>query len=232
MYVVIIGGGRTGTQLARLLLKQGHEVHIVESRREVLSRLHREIATELIHEGNEIDPLVLELAGIHHADIIAAVTSEDDINLVLCYVARERYHVPRTIARVNNPRNAWLFTDIFNVDIAVNPSEIMSQIIGEEMSMGDMMILAKLRRGNVSFVVERIAKGAPAVGMSIIELNLPENCIIAAIIRDTKVVLPRGITRFEANDEVYAITDDNGLAILESLFSASNNNHNHNHNHS
>jgi len=219
MYVVIIGGGRTGTQLARLLLKQNYEVHVVESRKDVLSRLHHEIATELIHEGNEIDPFVLELAGIHHADVIAAVTPNDELNLVFCYIARARYNVPRTIARVNNPRNAWLFTDTFNVDVAVNPSEIMSQLIGEEMSMGDMMILAKLRRGNTSLVVERIAQGAESVGQSIIELNLPENCIIAAIIRDTMVVMPRGITRFEANDEVYAITDTQGVELLKNLFS-------------
>jgi trk system potassium uptake protein TrkA len=223
MYVVIVGGGRTGTQLARVLLSQDLEVHVVEERSEVLSRLHREIPTELIHEGSIMDPNLLEQAGIQRADVIAAVTSSDEQNLIVCYVARERYGVPRTIARVNNPRNEWLFNDTFHVDVDVNATQIMSRVIAEEMSMGDMMILAKLRRGNYSLVVERILDGAPAIGKSIIELKFPDNCVIATIIRDEKVIVPRGMTRFEAEDEVYAVADPIGSQILKSLFSVKEN---------
>jgi trk system potassium uptake protein TrkA len=218
MYVVIAGGGRTGTQLARILLNQNHEVHVIEDRKEVLTRLHRDVPTEMIHEGSIIDVDVLEQAGALGADVLAAVTTSDEINLIVCYLARKNFQVRRTIGRVNNPRNAWLFNNLFHVDVAVNASDIMARIIEEEMSMGDMMILAKLRRGNYSLVVEKILPGAQAIGKRIIELGLPENCIIATIIRDEKVVMPRGMTKFEAGDEVYAVTNSEGEDLLAKLF--------------
>lgn len=218
MYVVIAGGGRTGTQLARILLNQNHEVHVIEDRKDVLARLHRDVPTEMIHEGNIIDVNVLEQAGALGADVLAAVSTNDELNLIACYLARKNFQVRRTIGRVNNPRNAWLFSTLFEVDVAVNATDIMARIIEEEMSMGDMMILAKLRRGNYSLVVEKILPKAQAIGKRIIELGLPENCIIATIIRDEKVVMPRGMTKFEVDDEVYAVTDSDGEDLLVKLF--------------
>jgi len=219
MYVIIAGGGRTGTQLARLLIKQEHEVHIIETRKEVLNRLHRELPTEIIFEGNPVDPIILEQAGIEHANVLAACTTSDEINLVLCYLARQRYHIARTIARVNNPRDAWLFDQKFNVDVAVNQADILSSLIQEEMSMGDMMTLLKLRRGNYSLVEEKIPEQARSVGKMIKDLQLPEHCVIAAIIRKGDVIVPRGITTFEAGDEILAVTDPEGAVELAGLFS-------------
>lgn len=219
MYVLIAGGGRTGTQLARLLIKQEHEVRIIENRKDVLARLHRELPTEIIYEGNPVDPLVLEQAGIEHANVLAACTTGDDINLVLCYLAHNRYQVKRTIARVNNPRDAWLFDQKFDVDVAVNQSEILSNLIQEEMSMGDMMTLLKLRRGNYSLVEEKIPDQAKAIGKMIKDLQLPERCVIATIIRKGEVIVPRGVTILEAGDEILAITDPEGAAELAELFS-------------
>lgn len=218
MYVVIAGGGRTGTQLARLLIKLEHEVHIIENRKDVLGRLHRELPTEIIHEGNLVDPTVLEQAGIQHANVLAACTTSDEINLVLCYLARNRYQIKRTIARVNNPRDAWLFDEKFDVDVAVNQAEILSSLIQEEMSMGDMMTLLKLRRGNYSLVEEKIPEKARALGHMIKDLPLPEHCVIAAIIRKGEVIVPRGVTTFEAGDEVLAVTDPEGTVELAELF--------------
>src|SRR5690554_2371369 len=147
MFVIIAGGGRTGAQLARILLAQDHEVRLIEERKNVLNHIHKELPTEVIVEGSPVVPAVLEAAEIDRADVVTAATPSDESNLALCYLARERYQVPRTIARVNNPRTAWLFTDLFRVDVAVNQAEIMSSIIQEEMSLGDMMTLLKLRRG-------------------------------------------------------------------------------------
>jgi len=217
MFVLIAGGGRTGAQLARLLVAQGHEVHLVENRKEVLSRIHRELPTEVIYEGNPIDPIVLEQAGIQRADIVTACTTSDEQNLALCFFARERYKIRRTIARVNNPRNAWLFDQKFHVDVAVNQAEIMSSLIEEEMSMGDMMTLLKLKRGNYSLVEEKIPEGAKAIGVAIRDLGLPDQCVIAAIIRQGEVIVPRGITTLEAGDEVLAVTDDEGADELARL---------------
>jgi trk system potassium uptake protein len=220
MFVLIAGGGRTGAQLARLLLSQNHQVHLVDNRRDVLARIHRELPTEVIFEGNPLDLEVMEQAGINKADVVAACTTSDDANLVICYIARKSYNVRRTIARVNNPRSAWLFNDTFNVDVAVNQAEILAQLIEEEMSMGDMITLMKLRRGNYSIVEEKIAVGAPAIGIQIKALGLPERCVVAAIIRKGEVIVPRGITTLEAEDEVLAVTDPDGARLLCDLFSA------------
>jgi trk/ktr system potassium uptake protein len=222
MFVVIIGGGRTGTQLASILLLQRHDVHVVEHRSDVLSRIHRELPTEIIFEGNYTDPEVLGRAGLQGADVLAACTVNDADNLAVCYLARNLYNIPRTIARVNNPRNAWLFDEKFHVDVALNNAEIMARLIEEEMSMGDMITLLKLRRGDYSLVEEKIPASAKAIGMAIKDLNLPENCVIAAIIRRGKVVVPRGVTVFEEGDEVLAITDREGAKELLILFTPPN----------
>jgi trk system potassium uptake protein TrkA len=222
MFVVIIGGGRTGTQLASILLLQRHDVHVVEYRPEVLSRIHRELPTEIIFEGNYTDPQVLGRAGLQDADVLAACTVSDADNLAVCYLARTHYNVPRTISRVNNPRNAWLFDEKFHVDVALNGAEIMARLIEEEMSMGDMITLLKLRRGDYSLVEEKIPTSAKAIGMAIKDLNLPENCVIAAIIRRGKVVVPRGVTVFEEGDEVLSITDRDGAKELLNLFTPPN----------
>jgi trk system potassium uptake protein TrkA len=218
MFVLIIGAGRSGSQLANYLIRQEHEVHMVEDRREVLSRIHRELPTEDIFEGKPADPVVLEKAGIKEADVLAAVTTSDDLNLALCYFAREKYHVRRTIARVNNPRNAWLFSQMFHVDVAVNQAEIMARLIQEEMSMGDMMTLLKLRRGNYSVVEEKIPPGSGVIGVMIKDMKLPEHCVIAAVIRHGEVIVPRGVTGFEIGDEVLAVADNEGAMKLAELF--------------
>jgi trk system potassium uptake protein TrkA len=232
MLVIVIGGGRTGAQLARALLKQDHEVHIVDNRKDVLARIHRELPTESIYEGDPIDPLVLERAGIREANVVAACTTEDATNLVLCYLARTQYQVRRTIARVNNPRDAWMFSDLFHVDVSLNQAEILAHLIEEEMSMGDMMTLSKLRRGNYSLVEEKVPDGAPAIGKPLKDLGLPDHCVIAAIFRKGEVMTPRGMASFEAGDEVLAVTDPEGARQLAKLLSAprppsANNNHNH-----
>jgi trk system potassium uptake protein TrkA len=221
MLVVIAGGGRTGAQLARILLNQNHEVHLIEDREPILSRLHKELPTESVYEGRPIDPLVLEQAGISQANILAACTSDDEANLVICFTARSRYNVPRTIARINNPRAAWLFDEKFHVDVAVSQAELMASVIEEEMSLGDMMTLLKLRRGNYSLVEEKIPEGAPALGIAIKDLALPEHCVIAAIIRKGEVVVPRGVSIFEPGDEILAVTDSEGAHQLGKLFTPS-----------
>jgi trk system potassium uptake protein TrkA len=222
MFVVIVGGGRTGTQLASILLLQKHQVHIIERRPDVLARIHRELPTEIIYEGNYSDPSVLEQARADQADVLAACTVNDADNLVVCFLARKRFGIPRTIARVNNPRNAWLFDEKFYVDVALNNAEIMARMIEEEMSMGDMITLLKLRRGDYSLVEEKVPPGAKLIGMAIKDLTLPEECVIAAIIRHGKVVVPRGITVFEEGDEVLAITSHEGTIQLMNLFSPVN----------
>jgi len=108
MFVLIAGGGRTGTYLAAVLVSQGRSVRLIENRRDVLARIHRELPTEVIYEGMPTDPQVLEQAHIQEAQAVVAAMTNDADNLAICFLARERYKVPRTIARINNPRTAWL----------------------------------------------------------------------------------------------------------------------------
>jgi trk system potassium uptake protein TrkA len=217
MFVVIVGGGRTGAHLATLLLAQGHQISVIEERADVLVRLHRQLPTEMIYEGDPTDPALLVRAGIEKANVLAACSNEDADNLVLCYYARTRYGVPRTIARVNNPRAAWLFGQTFHVDVALNQPDILASLIEEEMSLGDMMTLVKLRRGSYALVEEKIPPGARAAGVSVAELALPPNSILAGIIRGGQVMMARGDTVLQVGDEVLAIVDHESADDLAAL---------------
>jgi trk system potassium uptake protein TrkA len=218
MNVFIAGGGRTGTQLAMVLVNQRHDVRVMEHRPDVLTRMHRELPTEIIFEGIPTDLESLEQAGIRKAQVVAACMGDDADNLIICYLARHNYHVPRTIARINNPRNAWLFNEKFHVDVSLNHAEVMASMIEEEMSLGDMMTLLKLRRGDYSLVEEKIPPGAQAVGRVLKDIGMPENIVIAAIIRKGKINVPRGSFVFQEGDEVLAVTDREGADWLATLF--------------
>lgn len=220
MFVLIIGGGRTGTELANLLIDQDHKVRVLENRPDILANLHRELPTEIIIQGNPVVPEVLEQAGIREAQVIAATLASDTDNLVVCYLARKLFNIPRTVARVNNPRNVWLFDEKFHVDVAINHCEIMARIIEEEVSLGDMITLLKLEGSEFSIVEETIGHQAGAVGIQLKDLGLPENCVIAAIIRDGKVVVPRGVSSFQEGDKVLAVADRAGEERLADLFAA------------
>lgn len=220
MFVLIAGGGRTGAQLASLLLSENYKVRLVEHRPEILALLHQELPTESVYEGNYIDPRILEEAGVRQAHAMAATTPDDATNLSLCFMARQLFGVPRTIARVNNPRNAWLFNENFHVDVALNQANVLAHLIQEEMSLGDMMTLLKIRHGRYSLVEEKVEKGARAIGVALKDLGLPEECIVAAIIRDGQVTLPRGTSTFQEWDEVLAITSPEGAKQLAELLSA------------
>ncbi len=218
MFVIIVGGGRTGTQLASVLLAQNCQVRLIEHRRDLLAHLHRELPTEIIYEGSATDPATLEQAGVRQAQVLAACTTNDAENLVLCFMAHNNYGVNRTIARINNPRHAWLYDEKFHVDVALNQADLMAKLIAEEMSLGDMMTLLKLRRGRYSLVEEKIPPNAPAVGKAIKDLVLPQPCVIAVIIRQGDMILPHGSTVLQGDDEVLAVTDQPGAEKLAQLF--------------
>jgi trk system potassium uptake protein TrkA len=218
LFVLVIGGGRLGSQLALDMLEQGYKIRILDNRPAVLDRLHGMVPTEVIVVGDPTQPRALAEAGIETANVVAVVMPKDSQNLAIASFARFQFNVPRVIARVNEPRNAWLFTPEMGVDVAVNQADILGSLIQEEMSMGDMMTLLKLHRGEYSVVEEKIPADAWAIGMEIRELDLPENCVIAAIIRQGKIVVPHGFSTLEAGDEVLAVTDHEGARQLELLF--------------
>src|SRR5512134_1683247 len=217
MNVLIAGGGRTGARLANLLLNQNYKVRLVENRRELLTYLHQELPTEIIYEGNPVEPSLLEAAGIREAHVMAAVTSSDSTNLALCFLAKTMFEVPRTIARVNNPSNAWLFNDKFKVSVALNSADVLAHLIQEEMSMGDMMTIFKIRRGKYSVVEEKVPAGAKAIGIPLKDMDLAEHCVIAAIIRNGKMTLPRGDSTLQEDEEIIAVASPEGAQKLADL---------------
>lgn len=222
MFVLIAGGGRTATYLANLLIAQNHHVHLIEHRPEVLARIHHEVPTEVVYEGDVTETVVLEQAGIRQADVLVACTGSDADNLALCFLARTKYNVGRTVGRVNNPRTAWLFDHKFHVDVRLNQAEVMAALIEEGMSLGDMMTLLKLPLGDYAVVEQRVSAGAKAIGIALKDLPLPQHCVIAAIMRHNEVIVPRGVTSFEIGDDVLAVTNRQGAEMLTKLLGAPN----------
>ncbi|NMC11992.1 MAG: TrkA family potassium uptake protein [Chloroflexi bacterium] len=222
MFVIIVGGGKTGSQLCTLLLNEGHKVKVIENRNTVLNRLREELPEDIIVAGDGSSPSVLEQAGIENAQVLAAVTGEDEANLVVTSLARFEYKVPRTIARVNNPKNAWLFDKNMGVDVALSQPDILAKLIVEEMSLGDMMTLLKLRRGEFSVVEEKVHPKAIAAGKAIRDINFPPDCVLVAVIRGGKLIIPRGETVLREVDEIIALVHETQLANLASILGAGN----------
>lgn len=220
MFVLIAGGGRTGARLASLLLNEKYKVRLVENRRNLLAHLHQELPTEVIYEGNPIDPNVLEAVGVREAHAVASVTSDDSMNLAISFLAKKMFDVPRTIARVNNPNNAWLFDEKFHVDVSLNQADVLAHLIQEEMSLGDMMTLFKIRKGRYAVVEEKVPAGAKAIGIELKEMGLAEHCVIAAIIRDGVMTLPRGDSTLQEFDEIIAVASPEGAQKLAELLAS------------
>jgi len=132
MKVIVVGGGKVGTSLALLLLGKGYAVKVIEEQKEKISQLQKDLPANAVTSGNGTDPVVLEAAGILGVDVVAATTGQDETNLVVTNLARFAFNVPRVIARVNNPKNAWMFTPMMGVDVAVNQADLMASLIAKE----------------------------------------------------------------------------------------------------
>jgi trk system potassium uptake protein TrkA len=179
--------------------------------------LREELPKEVIVPGDGSSPSVLESAGIEDAQVLAAVTGEDEDNLVVSTLARFEFGVPRVIARVNNPKNTWLFTSEMGVDVALCQSDILAKLIAEEMSIGDMMTLLKLRKGEYSIVEEKVHPEAVVVGKMLRDIDLPAQCVFAAVIRKGQLIVPNGNTELAPVDEIIALVHASQVAKLAEL---------------
>lgn len=203
--VLIVGGGRIGSAIGVVLLDAGHDVRLLETDVGQVELLARTAPGLTVVVGSGTDPEVLEAAGARQADNVVAVTSRDETNLVVTCLAKFEFGVARTIARVNDPGNAWLYTADMGVDVALNQADIIGHLVAEEMSLGEMTTLLKLRRGRYALVEEQVHPTSPAAGRPVASLDLPTECVLVAIIRDSGVETPHGDTVLRAGDEVLAV---------------------------
>lgn len=215
MYVVVIGGGNVGYYLTKELLAAGHEVVVIE---EDPSRA-RQIADELgsiVIANDGCEGRYQSEAGMGRADVVAAVTGDDAVNLAASQVAKMRFNVPRAIARVNDPKNEKLFRQLA-IDETVSPTRAILGVIEHEIPVHELLHLAELEGGEVQIVEAQIDAESPVVGQELREVALPDGSSIAVIIRDDRAQSPRPETRLRAGDKILAVTSAGQEASLRSL---------------
>ncbi len=204
MYIIIAGGGKVGQFLATTFSSRGHDVAVIERNLEKCEKL-AENKKILVINGDACDAKYLEDAGIDRANVFAAVTGDDDDNLVACQLAVVNYSVPRSVARINNPRNERIFHEL-GVD-GISSTTIIAKLIEEESSIGDIITLQALRKGKLALVeVELPTDRCIVCNKKIKDLGLPRDCVLVALVRDDEVIIPRGNTDLHPGDGVIALT--------------------------
>jgi trk system potassium uptake protein len=215
MYVVVIGGGNVGYYLTKELLGAGHEVVVIEED----AHRARQIADELgsiVVANDGCEGRYQAEAGMSRADVMASVTGDDAVNLAACQIAKMRFNVPRSIARINDPKNEKLFRQLA-IDEVVSPTRSILGVIEHEIPVHDLLHLAELEGGDVQIVEAQLDGDSPVIGRELRELALPAGSSIALLIRDDRAQTPRGETRLRVNDKVLAVTSAESEAALRNL---------------
>jgi trk system potassium uptake protein len=217
MFALIVGGGKVGSHLAMTLAEENHEVTLVEVDPDRCELLVETLDGVTIVCGDGDEPYVLDEANARSADAIVAATGHDEDNLVVCLLGKLEYEVPLTVARINNPANAWLFTSRFGVDVPVSHTAIITEVL-KSVSLGDIVTLLRLQAENMAIDEIVLAADGPAVGKRIADLALPANSQVMAIISGGQVVVPRGDTVFAAGDEVLILANCEDQKALRTVF--------------
>ncbi|WP_066712385.1 potassium channel family protein [Clostridium sp. Marseille-P299] len=218
MKVIIIGGGQVGSYLASLLLSNGHDIKVIEYREQIFTKLENQFPQEVLLFGNGSDPLILEEAGIDSANVVAAVTGSDEVNLVVSTLAKMEFGVSRVVARVNNPKNAWLFNSSMGVDVGVNQADLMGHFVVEEMNLKDMFTILKLNRGEYSIVSMKVMQNAKAANKLLKDLSIPKKTVLIAITRNDSLIIPKGDTQILVDDDILVLTDEVSRKELNAIF--------------
>src|SRR6266576_7268797 len=208
MRVAIAGAGNVGLFLANDLASAGHEVQLIEESPDVVARSHADDGVEwLVADACEVSSL--RQAGLERCDVVVAATGDDEDNLVISLLAKQEFGVPRVVARVNHPKNEWLFNENWGVDLSVSAAHLITALVEEAVSVGRLVRILQFEGGNVRLVEVTLAEGAPVVDKAIRDLDIPRDATIVAVVRGEHVVMPRGDTVFESGDEVLAmVTSD------------------------
>ncbi len=205
MYVVINGGGKVGSYLALTLARKGHDVAVIEKRPEVIRKLTEELPTKtLIIEGDGCDVRFQEDAGVGHAEVFAAVTGDDDDNLVSCQLAKVHFGVKRAVSRVNSPKNEHIFHAL-GIE-AISSTTVISRLIEEEVTVGDIIRLYTLKKGQLGLVeLELPIDRCFVCNKRLSELELPDDVVLVSIMRGEEVIVPKGNTKIMPGDRVIAV---------------------------
>jgi len=204
MYILIVGAGKVGYFLAKRLCQSKHTVSVIDKDRQICEEIAKELEL-LVINGDGCDPKILEEAGIQRADVVAAVTGDDEDNLVVCQLAKEKFNIQRTVGRVNNPDNEHTFSEL-GIDVPVDSTKIIAKIIEEEVSFSDFVNLMSFKRGKLAIVRVDLPSDAPVINKQIKDINLPKDAVLVSIVRGEEVILPKGDTVLKAGDDVIALT--------------------------
>ena len=207
MRVVIAGGGNVGTFIASELVAAGHDVTVVEVDPDRVRQAERSGDPPGVSWLNADACEVSEFsrADVGSADVVAAVTGDDEDNLVISLLAKQEFAVPRVVARINNPKNEWMFNEMWGVDVSVSTPHLLTALVEEAVTVGTLVRLLQFEGGKAGLEEVTLADSSPAAGQSVSSLRLPRNCTIVAVLREQTVIVPRGDTVLEVGDEVIVL---------------------------
>lgn len=216
MYAIIGGGGKVGYHLGRELIQQGHEVVIIEQLPERAEFINNELGNVVLR-GNADEASTLQEAGAERADVVVAVTGDDEDNLVICQVAKRRFGTKRAIARINDPRNENVFRQL-GIDATVNATEVLLTVLERELPHEHLIPLVRLRNTDVEIVEAVLNPRSTAAGRPLRDLSLPPESTVALLLRNGSPIFPTGATVLQAGDEIIALTRSIYEAQIRSLF--------------
>ncbi|CAN5602285.1 TrkA family potassium uptake protein [soil metagenome] len=202
--IAIAGAGAVGAYVAGDLHSKGHQVTLIEQNKDHVDVLTAELDVNWV-VGDACELYTLDAAVLSSCDVMVAATGDDEDNLVISLLAKQEFAVPRVVARVNHPDNVWLFTETWGVDVAVSTPHLLTSLVEEAVSVGDIVRLLQLEQGKVALLEVTLDDGSPANGKTVRDLNMPPDCTLVAIVRDRHVIAPKGETPLEAGDEVLAL---------------------------
>jgi trk system potassium uptake protein len=205
MYVIIAGAGKVGWNLARELIGKGHEVTLLDNRRDRYLTIEQELE-HAVQYGDATELWVLERAGIQRAELVIAVTGDDEDNMLICQVAKEKYLCDRVIARVNNPRNRQWF-ELLGVSPVVSATDLILRLIEHEVPSYGLVHLLDLRDEKLEIIEIEVEEGAPAAGLAVSEISIPEGALIISVLRGGDGFVPKADTVIEGGDEVLLVLD-------------------------
>jgi trk system potassium uptake protein TrkA len=215
MRVAIAGAGKVGRAIARELLSNGHEVLLID--REPAKAEPDVVPGARVLLGDTCEIAVLDEADLPTCQVLIAATGDDKVNLVVSLLAKTEYGVPRVVARVNHPKNEWMFDDSWGVDVAVSTPRMLSALVEEAVSVGDLVRLFSFRQGNANLVELTLPASAAVVGKRVVEVQFPVDTSLVAIIRDTRVIAPSPDDSLEAGDELLFVASSEQEQALEDL---------------